>query len=169
MRLLLMRHGIAINRSDPACPPGADRPLTEKGIRRTRQAVAGLQALRVRPDQVLCSPYRRAEETARLVLAGLGLAPALLHATEALLPGATPAAFFQDLAQREARQVLCCGHAPSLDEIIAAALPGRGEPFTVLGKAGVAALTMVTLDPPMGELDWLATPRMLRTLGRRDG
>jgi phosphohistidine phosphatase len=164
-----MRHGIAIHRDDPACPPDAERALTEKGIRRTRQAVAGLLALRLRPDRVLCSPYRRAEETARLVLAGLGLAPALLHATEALLPGAAPAAIFRELAESDAREVLCCGHAPSLDEIIAAALPGRGPPFTALGKAGVAALTMATLQPPMGELTWMATPRMLRAVGKQGG
>jgi hypothetical protein len=38
MRLYLMRHGIAIDREDPDCPPDPERYLTPKGIQRTRAA-----------------------------------------------------------------------------------------------------------------------------------
>ena len=41
----LFRHGIAIDREDPASPPEADRFLTPKGIAKTEAAARGLHAL----------------------------------------------------------------------------------------------------------------------------
>ena len=63
--IYLMRHGIA---ADPA--PGmsdADRALTPDGVRKTVRVAAGLAKLGVKPDVILSSPLRRAEETAHLV------------------------------------------------------------------------------------------------------
>ncbi len=37
MQLYIVRHGIAIDREDPKCPPEAERYLTEEGIEKTKQ------------------------------------------------------------------------------------------------------------------------------------
>ena len=45
MILYIVRHGIAIDRTDPKSPPEAERPLTAKGVQKSRAAALGLRAL----------------------------------------------------------------------------------------------------------------------------
>ncbi len=75
MLLYLMRHGIAIDREDPDCPPEEERYLTSKGIARTRSAAKGLSAMNVKPTQLLTSPYVRAVQTGEIVCEVLDLDP----------------------------------------------------------------------------------------------
>jgi len=88
MRLYLMRHGIAIDREDPDCPPDPERYLTPKGIQRTRAAARGLRALRVKPAALLTSPYVRAVQTGEIICEVLGLDCKQLKTTDALKPEA---------------------------------------------------------------------------------
>ena len=55
MMLYLVRHGIAIDRDDPACPAEAERYLTEEGLKRTREAARGIRRLLDRPATLLSS------------------------------------------------------------------------------------------------------------------
>jgi len=83
-----------------------------------------------------------------------------------LLPGAEPSLLFRELAKdKQASTVLLFGHAPQLDDVIAAALASRKH-LTALKKAGVAFLELKRLSPPMGVLVWLATPKLLRRAGK---
>jgi len=41
MILYIVRHGIAIDRTDPKSPPEAERPLTAKGVQKSRAAALG--------------------------------------------------------------------------------------------------------------------------------
>ena len=75
MRLYLMRHGMAIDREDPDCPPEAERYLTPKGIERTRAAAHGLLELNIKPTVLLTSPYVRAVQTGEIVCEVLDLDP----------------------------------------------------------------------------------------------
>jgi phosphohistidine phosphatase len=159
MRLWLMRHGIAIDRDDPSCPAEPDRFLTPLGIKRTRAAARGLFAAGVRPDLVVTSPYRRAVETAALAAAELGYQGEVVH-SEDLLPSADPAALLAWLASRDESAVLCAGHAPHLDLLIARAV-GHARVFTELRKAGCACLDW---SAGGGHLVWLLGSRMLRRL-----
>jgi len=163
MRLILFRHGIAVDRADPTCPPDPDRPLTAKGVRRTAAAAAGLARLEEPPDVVLTSPYLRARQTAEIAtrLTG-GPAP---RVTSALEPGAPPSGVLELAHDIGASTVLCAGHAPNLDEVLAAALDRPGA-FTQLKKAGAAA---VEVGPAGGVLLWMLPPRVLRALGDGDG
>jgi phosphohistidine phosphatase SixA len=69
---------------------------------------------------------------------------------------------FRELAKdKQSSSVFLFGHAPQLDEIIAAAV-GMKHGITSLKKAGVAALQLKRFSPPSAELLWLATPRLLR-------
>ncbi|MBN1773970.1 MAG: histidine phosphatase family protein, partial [Deltaproteobacteria bacterium] len=146
MRLILVRHGIAVDRADPGCPANdAERRLTDAGREKTKRAARGLRKLDARPGALFSSPYLRAVETAELFRRALELPSGSIRRTEALLPGADPAAFLEELARTEADEVLAFGHAPSLDRIVAAVLGTRG-PRTEMGKAGAACL-----DLPPGE------------------
>jgi phosphohistidine phosphatase len=167
MRVLLFRHGIAHDRSDPACPADADRALTDEGRRKTRRAAKGLAVIGCRPTRILTSPYLRARQTAEIVAEVLGIAPERVTTTEALLPEAAPYAIFHALHAFTGtdEELLCAGHAPHLDRALALAITGGRVPVTSLKKAGAALLELEDLPRPHGELVWLVPPKMLGELG----
>lgn len=164
MLLYLMRHGIAIDREDPNCPPDPERFLTKKGMEKTRAVAQGLRALGIKPDVMLASPFVRAVQTAEVTAAALGFARDRIRRTETLIFGHKPAELFRELAKVRGKEIMCFGHAPHLDEVIAFAL-GCRAPITSLKKAGVACLELEATSAPRGALLWLHTPRSLRILG----
>ena len=163
MRLYLMRHGIAIDRDDPDCPPEAERYLTPKGIERTREAAEGLLDMGVAPAILLTSPYVRAVQTGEIFCEVLGIEPKSLQATDALKPEAKPARIAEELGHLAFDEAICFGHAPHLDDFIAYAL-GAAAPITSLKKAGVACLDIQMFSPPSAQLRWIVTPKILRNL-----
>jgi len=162
MNLYLVRHGIAIDRTDPKAPAEAERPLTAKGVQKTRAAALGFVALKIKPDLLVTSPFVRAAQTAEIFAEALGYSPEKIRVSEALKPAADPADFAKELSQGKAREVVCFGHAPHLDLLIAHLAGARGA-FTELKKSGVACLERAT---PQGRwlLRWLLTPKALRSL-----
>jgi phosphohistidine phosphatase len=164
MLLYLMRHGIAIEHADPECPADPERFLTKKGIEKTRAVALGLRAMGIQPNAMLSSPYVRAAQTAEIAAAALGYPRDKVRMTEVLIFGHKPAELFRELAKIRANEVFCVGHAPHLDEVIAAVLGCRGT-VTSLKKAGVACLELKSAATPRGSLLWLCTPRTLRVLG----
>ena len=161
MLLYLVRHGIAIDREDPNCPVEAERHLTPKGVERTREVASGLAAMGIKPRAALSSPYLRALQTAEIVCEALGLSPAKLKRTPALLLEASPAELFRELKKVHAEEVICFGHAPNMDLVIAHAL-GAAHPVTELKKAGVACVELPSPAAGHGTLQWVLTPKILR-------
>lgn len=165
MQLYLVRHGVAIDRTDPACPADQVRPLTPKGETKTRQVARGAAELDIHPQVMLTSPLLRAVQTAEIFCEVLGFNVSRLRRTDSLLPESRPAALMGELARLKVKGVMCFGHAPNLDAVIASAC-GRGQPFTQLKKAGIANLEMDSFEPPKAKLRWFCNPKMLRDLGR---
>lgn len=152
---------------DPECPPEPDRPLTPRGIEKTRAAAQGLRALSIKPDAMITSPYLRAAQTAEIACEILGFPLKKVRRSMALKPGGDPAAFFKELSRVRAKEVMCFGHAPQLDRLIAQAV-GAPSVFTALKKAGVACLELKTLTPPKGHLVWLYQPKVLRRVRKQE-
>jgi phosphohistidine phosphatase len=166
MQLYIVRHGIAIDRDDPKCPPDPDRFLTEDGIKKTKQVAKGVAALGVNPDLLMSSPYVRAMQTAEIFAEALDYAKPKIRRTDLLLPGSEASLFFRELAKdKHSSTIFCFGHAPQLDDLIAAGL-GSKHPITSLKKAGIALLELKRVSPPSGELVWLAAPKILRKAGK---
>ncbi len=166
METVLVRHGIAVDRADPAYPNDVDRPLTIDGKHKAEAAVRGLRALVGRPELVLTSPYLRCQQTARVVLEAFGLPKQALVATDALLPDAPPAAIWSDLALVPRERVVIVGHGGALEPIAGHALGDVRATALHLKKAGALCLT-VTLEPVLAaQLEWLLTPKILRQLAR---
>jgi phosphohistidine phosphatase len=162
--LYLVRHAIAAERGDD-WPDDTKRPLTQKGIARMRQVIRGLRALDVEVDVVLTSPLVRARQTADLLVAGLRPAPdAALLAP--LAPGGTPTAVVKNMdTSGPAATFMLVGHEPGLGEL-GAWLTGAREPLA-FKKGGVCRIDFP--DGPaaaQGRLVWLATPAMLRAVGK---
>src|SRR5260370_8651827 len=94
MQMYIVRHGIAIDREDPKCPPDPERYLTEEGVEKTKQVAKGVAALGVTADLFLTSPYVRAAQTAGIFGSGLGYAKQKIRRADLLFPGAEPSPLF---------------------------------------------------------------------------
>lgn len=162
MLLYLVRHGIAIDRLDPKSPPEAERPLTAKGVQKTRAAALGLNELGAKPEVFISSPYVRAVQTAEIFAEALGYSPNKIRMSDALKPAANPADILKEIQRIRAKEIACFGHAPHVDLAIAQ-LSGARTVYTELKKASVVCFEH---SAPHGRwtLQWLATPKMLRDL-----
>jgi phosphohistidine phosphatase len=163
MRLYLIRHGIAIDRAEPKCPPDPERPLTPRGRRRTRASAEGLRALGVEPDALLSSPLVRAMQTAEIFADVLRFPVPKIQQTDALKVASPPGELLRELAKLRARQVLCFGHEPHLHQVIGHILRAQSQ-VTELKRAGIACLEVRTFSPASGQLFALYPARTLRML-----
>lgn len=167
MLVYVVRHGIAHDRADPACPPDPERALTLEGRRRTHEVARGLLALKPRVDRLYTSPWLRAVQTLEVVREELALDEAPVTETEALLPDADPGEIAALLRRDRPRGALLTGHAPHVEVLVTWLLGGGDEPRVAMKKAAVALLDVPpTVEPGSAELQWLLPPRALRALAR---
>src|SRR6202050_2337130 len=127
MILYLVRHGIAVDRTDPKSPPDPERPLTARGVQKTRSAALGLRALGAKPDVLITSPYVRAVQTAEIFSEALGFAVDKIRVNDHLKPAANPAEIIREITHLRAKEVRFFGHAPHLDLTIVH-LAGHSSP-----------------------------------------
>src|SRR5690349_16214865 len=126
MEIYVVRHGIAIDREDPKCPPDPERYLTEEGVEKTKRVAAGVAALSATADVLLSSPYVRAMQTAEIFATALDYPKQKIRRTDLLLPGAEPTLLFRELARdKQASTVFLFGHGPNVDDVLAAALGSK--------------------------------------------
>lgn len=165
MLLYLIRHGIAVDREAPNCPPDTERPLTPKGIKRSRAAALGLHALDVKPNAVLTSPWLRAVQTAEIFCEVIGYPARKIVRSDALKGTSSPAELLRELQMMKAKVVLCFGHEPHLHLVIGHVLHTNAK-ITELKKAGLALLELARVSPPQGRLLALYPASTLRTLAK---
>jgi phosphohistidine phosphatase len=161
MRVLIVRHGIAVERGTPEIPD-EERPLTPEGERRFRKAARGLARIARKPDVLLSSPLPRARRTAEIAARAWGRvrvtdAPALVGGE------------FEDVArlldeQREKGLVALVGHEPSLSGILARLLGSRDGERLTFRKGGAALVDLPGPAADGGQLLWFLPPRVLRRL-----
>ena len=166
MRIILFRHGPAGQRDPVRWPDDRLRPLTPRGVRRTRLAAAGIRRLEPHLGAILTSPLLRALTTAELLKEQA--AQADLETLEALVPGGPPHAVVGILAARPTtRDIALVGHEPDLGQL--AGLLMFDESVAIgLKKAGACAIEFAEgVRPGAGNLTWFLPPRVLRRLGRR--
>ncbi len=164
MWIHLLRHGIAFDREDPRCPPDPQRPLTDKGVTRTRAVATGLRRIGLEIDAILTSPYLRARQTADIVHDAL--APEVpLKQLSSLVPDGEPATILKAIVAKKFDAPLCVGHAPSLDALVAYVV-GCDGPVLRLKKAGLCSLFIYRAARGGGRLHAVLPPGMLRGLGQ---
>jgi len=144
----LLRHGDA-EAGDGK--PDAERELTEKGERQSRDAGAALKALGVSPDVCISSPKVRARDTARLASESLGVE---VEEDDRLAGGD-----FDPLEIAAGRgEVILVGHEPDFSRAVAAVTGSRVK----MRKGGVAAIDDHLLHA-------LYRPKDLRAIAGVDG
>jgi phosphohistidine phosphatase len=165
MHVYLIRHGIAVDREDPNCPPDTERPLTPKGMKRSHAVALGLRTLDVTPNAVLTSPWLRAAQTAEIFCETIGYPTKKIIRTDALKGTSSPSDLLRELQSMKARIVLCFGHEPHLHLVIGHVLHTNAK-ITELKKAGLAVLELEHFSPPQGRLLALYPPGTLRLLAK---
>lgn len=161
MRLLIVRHAIAVPHGTPEVPED-ERPLTPRGARRFRAAARGLARICKRPDILLTSPLVRARQTADIAAEAWGKAKIK---EEPVLAGGS----FEKIASvldkhADKKLVAIFGHEPDVSSIVARLL-GTSASERLTFKKGAAAL----VDVPGrmtegGALIWYLPPRVLRSI-----
>jgi phosphohistidine phosphatase len=165
MHLYLIRHGIAVDREDPNCPPDTERPLTPKGVKRALAAALGLRALDAKPNAVLTSPWLRAVQTAEIFCETIGYSSKKIIRTDALKGTSQPSELLRELQSMKAKVVLCFGHEPHLHHVIGHVLHTTAK-ITELKKSGLALLELERVSPPQGRLLALYPASTLRLLAK---
>ena len=162
MKLYILRHGDAIEHGDPRFKEN-ERPLTPKGIQRTRQLAHALRQMEISFDALLSSPLTRARETAEIVRRGLRL-DLELRLTEQLTPSGSMEKLVQEVnaIRPMPGSVLLVGHEPYLSGLVSLLCVG-GPTFDVKLKKG--ALCRLEVEAPAcgkcATLEWLVQPRWL--------
>ena len=163
MKLYLLRHATAELRGPTT--PDRNRRLTNQGLEELREVVKALEKLKVAPDEVFASPYRRAWDTA--VIAGRELRPGR-KPTElsALMPAGNVNRLWTELKKyHAAKSVMMVGHEPLLSEFAAFLL--NSPHLTInLKKSGVIRIDLHTVQiaRPFGTLRWVLTAAQLRRM-----
>jgi phosphohistidine phosphatase len=161
MRLLIIRHAIAVERGRPGLAD-EERPLTPEGEERFREAAAGLARLVDRPDALLTSPWLRARQTAALAAKAWGrIAP---KPTDVLAGGS-----FEEQAKVLDRYagdatVVVVGHEPYVSELLARLLGSRDADRVTFKKGGAALVEVPGRLADGGALVFFLPPKLLRKL-----
>ncbi len=164
MRIFILRHAVAEERRPNL--NDRERRLTAAGKEQLTEAVAGLRRLKVRPDEILASPYRRAWDTAILAARELDSHKRPIECG-ALTPSGTPDRIWIELKNYAAlRSVMLVGHEPLLSEF-ASFLLNSPHLSINLKKSGFLRIDLpsLTVTRPSGTLRWLLTPGQLSRLG----
>jgi phosphohistidine phosphatase len=168
MNLYLMRHGIAVPADDPAVAVDAERPLSLKGVKRTRKIAKGMRRLDLSFDVLLTSPLARARQTTDLVAAALS-AEAFVEEMSGLSPESTVEHLLFELTRYQDRSdLLLVGHEPLLGNAAAHLLAGksaRGALNLEFKKGGLCRIEIDALPlASPGRLHWFLTPKQLRCI-----
>jgi phosphohistidine phosphatase len=161
MRLLIVRHAIAVPHGTPEIPEDA-RPLTPRGKRRFRDAARGLARICGRPDVLLSSPLVRARQTADIAADAWGKVKVK---EEPVLAGGSFEKIASVLDTHTGKKLVAIfGHEPDVS-IVLARLLGTTASERLTFKKGAAAL----VDVPGrmadgGALIWYLPPRVLRRI-----
>jgi phosphohistidine phosphatase len=165
MNVYFFRHGIAVDKSDPGYPNDRDRPLTKDGIKKTREAAAGLKCLGIPFDSALTSGWVRASQTAEILVKALKLKN--LETLPELEGDRSPGELIDALSNRSEAHLLLVGHEPLLSSTMARLLSSREDLSLDLKKSGVGAVELATISPPTSaRLLWLLTAKQLRCMAK---
>src|ERR1700749_2739683 len=161
MILYFLRHASA---GEHFANPKKDekRALDKEGIEQCGYIGRALSALDVQVDAIISSPLKRCTQTAFLVGNELGF-EGKVQLDTGLRPEAG-LADFRKILEKYARQeaIMVVGHNPNLSQFLGRIISAAGgEAAPDLRKGAVAR---VDLRRTSGSLQWVLTPKLLRTL-----
>lgn len=167
MDLLVIRHAIAEDRDKFAesGQPDDERPLTDAGRKKMKDAARGLRKVVDSIDHLATSPLVRAAQTAEIISDEFDVGPA--EAIPHLSPDGRPEDFSRWVAVHEDKGVVAIvGHEPNLSSLVSWLIAGTGASRIEMKKGGACLVSFDgEVEAGKGSLTWLLTPRVLRQLG----
>jgi phosphohistidine phosphatase len=162
MKLYILRHGDAVEYGDPRYKEN-DRPLTPKGIQRTKQLAHVLREMEITFDSILTSPLARARETAEIVARGLKLHDNLRFSEHLAPSGSMEELVHQINTIRPATKgVMLVGHEPYLSGFTSLLCTGGPGLPVIFKKGALCRLDVQVLTcGKCAALDWLLQPRVI--------
>lgn len=141
MLITLLRHATAENRSLTIAD--SERPLTEKGIKQTKQVAHFCNKHELIPEKLYSSPLLRAKQTAELLRQEIPIAPevdivdwlAFDTSSELII------AELKKLADQQANDIWLVGHEPDFSLLISALIQSSDDAIT-LKKASLTRLNI---------------------------
>jgi len=156
MQIYLLRHGIAA--AGLPGRPDSERALTSEGQEKLRRVLQRAKGAGVEPTLILCSPYRRAVETAEIAAAVLNYSGKVIK-TPALTPEASPFAAWEEIRKRgEEPAILLASHEPLMSSMAAFLLDSPALSVDMKKAALVRVDCERTGPEPLGVLKWMLTP-----------
>jgi phosphohistidine phosphatase len=162
MKLYLLRHGDAVEPGDPRIKEH-ERPLTPKGLQRTKLLAHALRQMEISFDAILSSPLTRAVETAEIVARSLQLEDRLQF-SDCLAPSGSMEKLVLELntLRPAPKAALLVGHEPYLSGFISLLCTGGPALPLILKKGALCRLEIGLLTcARCAELEWLLQPRLL--------
>lgn len=158
MKIILFRHGHAIDDTGSLLLGDAGRYLSGKGRERTREMADRLfSRKKSRPAEIWTSPLVRAVQTAE-ILAEAAALKAEVYVRDELSPGREPDAVLDLLASHAGSgPIVLVGHEPSLSTL-AAMLVGERS-FPSLKKSGAVGLSWDGKGRGPAKIDFEAQPK----------
>jgi phosphohistidine phosphatase len=171
LELYLLRHGDVGRRMAIAAGQNSgDLPLTIAGREEIAVLARSIKHLNLKFDAIISSPLKRAIQTAKIIAKALVMEKKISIWNE-LVPEGNRSKLYGRLNQytREST-ILMVGHQPYLTNIICDMIFQKrvnqvGQ--INLKKAGLAKIRVISLIPDTsGELRWLLTPRILKSIAK---
>jgi phosphohistidine phosphatase len=162
MKLYILRHGDAAEPGDPRYKEN-ERPLTPKGIQRTRQLAHTLRQMDTSFDAILSSPLTRARQTAEIVARRLHVSDRL-KLTDHLAPSGNMEKLVEQInaIHPAPEDVLLSGHEPYLSAFISLLCVGGLDLAVKMKKGALCRLEVDVLTcGRCATLEWLLQPRLL--------
>jgi phosphohistidine phosphatase len=168
MHIYLLRHGIAAPLGEQNEFDDAKRALTEDGIAKMREVSSGLKRLGATFDLVASSPLVRAKQTAEIVVEVLKIKEPI-RVWEELSPNASLDGSLQQLQKYHKKtSPLLVGHQPFMGMLACFLICGSDRTSLDFKKGGICCIQVDHVVPQSrGELLWMLTPKILRTLGEK--
>lgn len=174
MQLYLLRHGdasksLAAAKISGVDQSGVDPTLTVRGRQDIETTARSLKVLKLKFTVVITSPLKRALQTAKITAKIMGAEKELSICNELAPEGDRLKLYHRLSSFSQESSVLIVGHEPYLTNLIYDMVlqktKGRPVGSINLKKSGLAKIRVISLSPnARGELRWLLTPRILRSL-----
>jgi phosphohistidine phosphatase len=171
--LYLLRHGDAGKRIAVAAgQDSGDAPLTIAGREEIAVIARSVKDLNLKFSAIVTSPLKRAVQTANIIAKVLAMEKRISIWND-LLPEGNRMKLYNKLNQytRESA-ILIIGHEPYFSNLMYDMIFHKNRVNQLgrinLKKAGLAKIRVISLTPNIsGELRWLLTPRILKSLVKR--
>ncbi len=160
MLLLLHRHALACEQDPGRYPDDALRPLVSKGKRIQRRISGRLTEAGLAPSRVYSSPWKRAWQTARIVVEASGLTRLDRAACEALAAPPDLEALAEAIGPvGPEERIALVGHEPWMSTLAALLLTeSTGGVSIDFPKSGIMGIDADTVAPGQGVLRFFWRP-----------